>query len=680
LYDVAMDEGRSDMPKKQWEVGAKDRFLRFLREQHGQPYVVTGEDVVTNSLTRRDFDYELTPNTPDLSVIALEIFRLVGDEQDLGHHRAWNDIVFRLTTELRARGIAGYLIRTPHFNIPKSKRKEFASETADRLAAAIASRPDQETFSVDGYVLYKLPGDAQVRFSYIGGVRQINPFGSVSDSLDELLPTKNEQLNTQGRLRTLLILNAGIFPQAKYDVRQYFSTKNLEEFPNIDRVFFEIAPGSISLVFDRRVFDCYRDERLTDDEDLAALFFPLVEHRLSFRDTKAFGIVRKIRERYGTLDRLSADGKDALISSGEMFVEEMEWPSVLWIIEQLKNDSHPPFPNPMHDQVAKGEDYRIITSVRGRLCWLIQKIVVHNLIEHYPSMLDILEGYAFGPDFYIRSQACVPLSEMAVRRRQKLPDGIRFMPEKIAERVKAIALRMLQNAGTNPALLDDVSNVLRWIGDLTEKEATEVIQRLSAVGELDGIHNRCGLLLYFALFRENQFPDLPPFDPARFKERLHEELRNGEPRFRTSLIWQMAGGAEEKTYPFEAMRPYLTSFVSGEYEDGAFLHLRRICGIHLKDHPEDLCPIILGALRKLADYIAAEPRSRGWNMYDLEDFFDVLLACGREDCVLDGVILMLSYKARIPGISGKELAAVLGRYQSARAEQLRERHRDALDA
>jgi len=152
------------------------------------------------------------------------------------------------------------------FNVPKSRRNQFASETAELLAAAIAKHPDEEQFAVDGYTVYKLQGDGEVRFSYIGGARAINPFGSVSDALENLLPTKNEQLNTQGRLRALLVLNAGIFPHEEHDICQYFSTRDLGEFPNIDKVFFEIAPGNIALVFDRQVFNNYREERLPDDE------------------------------------------------------------------------------------------------------------------------------------------------------------------------------------------------------------------------------------------------------------------------------------------------------------------------------------------------------------------------------------------------------------------------------
>jgi hypothetical protein len=168
------------MSKGRWEADAKERFLAFLLERRRHEYAATGEDVITNPLTHKNFDYELTPSDNSLPVIALEIFRLVGDEQDLAHHSAWNDVVLRLGTELRERGITGYLIRTPHFNVPKSKRGVFASETADWLAAEIASRPEQDEFSVDDYVFYKDSRYTQVQFSYIGGARQIDPFGSVT--------------------------------------------------------------------------------------------------------------------------------------------------------------------------------------------------------------------------------------------------------------------------------------------------------------------------------------------------------------------------------------------------------------------------------------------------------------------------------------------------------------------
>lgn len=40
-------------------------------------------------------------------------------------------------------------------------------------------------------------------FAHLGGIRQPHPFESASDALEESLPTKNEQLNVQGRERSL---------------------------------------------------------------------------------------------------------------------------------------------------------------------------------------------------------------------------------------------------------------------------------------------------------------------------------------------------------------------------------------------------------------------------------------------------------------------------------------------
>ena len=58
----------------------------------------------------------------------------------------------------------------------------------------------------------KTGNDEHVVFAHIGGIRQLHPFEGASEALAELLPTTNEQLNMQGRERSLLIINTGISP------------------------------------------------------------------------------------------------------------------------------------------------------------------------------------------------------------------------------------------------------------------------------------------------------------------------------------------------------------------------------------------------------------------------------------------------------------------------------------
>lgn len=656
------------MAKQAWEVSAKDSFLRFLRERHGQNYAVTQEDVVVDPLTGRNYDYDLTPAIGELPVVALEIFRLVEDELDLGRHSTWVDITTRLRDALKARGVAGYYIRTPHFFIPKWKRNQYVAEAAERLATAIAASPDQEQLTIGEFTLYKQSGEARIAFSYIGGVRAINPFGSVSEALDALIPRKNDQLNVQGRLRTLLIVNAGFF-QEEYDLRYYFSTKDIEQFPNVDRVFFEVAPGNIVLIFDRRAFDCYRTGVLPDEEELTGQLLSLIQCRLSTDQKWAFEIVKKVQSKYGDVNRLSVAGKDALISCGDKFAEEAEWDSVLWIIEQLKNDENPPYPNTMHERIARGESYNVITSVRGRLCWLMQKVVIQNLIDHYSYILNILKHYVTGPDFYIRSQACVPLSEMARRRLSLLPDNKPFMPEELKNGVRDTALRILRDAGDNSALLAAASFVLQWLKDLTDGEAEEVIHRLSASDKRDAVHNRCALLLYFAFFRDHHFRNGPPFNCERFRERLHSELHDDNPIFRAALMWQIAGLVESGVLDYDTTHSCLKSCVSGSYDNDSFLHLRRICEVHVKTHPEDVCPVILEAMEKIAQYIIEAPGPRAWNAYELDEYFDLLSEHCNEECVLDGVNLLLGYGLR--SFFATKLTTVLSRYESPRASELR---------
>ena len=187
------------MAKAQWEPDAKDRLIIFLWDEYDYSHVTTGEDVFRAPETGKNYDYELSPEEANLPTVALEIFRLFGELPDLSRQAEWSQITRLLTMELKARGISGYLIRTPSFApVKKFERKTFASKTADMLAAAIAANSDSQEFSEAGYVFRKLLGDSQVVFSNISGVQQLRSYDSAFQALEELLPTKNRQLHEGG--------------------------------------------------------------------------------------------------------------------------------------------------------------------------------------------------------------------------------------------------------------------------------------------------------------------------------------------------------------------------------------------------------------------------------------------------------------------------------------------------
>jgi hypothetical protein len=124
----AAEEGSPEMAKQKWEHDAKERLLQFLRDNVGEAWTVLREDVVVDASTNRNFDYELGLNERR---IALELFRLVADEDELARWRVWGEVVHALEAELARRSLRGYLLTTPsYFIVPRVKRDSFVRQLA----------------------------------------------------------------------------------------------------------------------------------------------------------------------------------------------------------------------------------------------------------------------------------------------------------------------------------------------------------------------------------------------------------------------------------------------------------------------------------------------------------------------------------------------------------------------
>jgi hypothetical protein len=246
------------------------------------------------------------------------------------------------------------------------------------------------------------------------------------------------------------------------------------------------------------------------------------------------------------------------------------------------------------------------------------------------------------------------------------------MSTETARRVKDITFRMLRDAGTNQALLEDVSNLLIRLRDFTVDEMTEVIHRLEGAGGRMGLHNRCGLLLFAALFREKLFRDLEPFESALFKEMLHQEIRDGDEDYRTSLLWQMAGsGGDSEPYDYEMIEPYLRSFLTGPFCGPGLLHFRRICRTHIGTYRERLCPLIVRALQVVRDYMNTNPQSDSWDVgMHLEELFEFLSENCGENVVLDAVESIMDRSRTDWVVSTAWLSNIVRRYSSDRSQAL----------
>jgi hypothetical protein len=191
--------------KDQWEEDAKDQFIAELKAQGLGDWTVSDSDVVVESETNRNFDYQLQCGT---EFIALEIFRLVENSEEIIRSKSWSTIANAIAAELRKRDVRGYTIRAPHvFDLSRPRIPDFVSKTADRLEAALKENPETDPIIVDGFEINRIEDFPDISLFTIGPGGAVNPTRMAHDFIARKLPTKNLQLNITNHKRIVLIVN-----------------------------------------------------------------------------------------------------------------------------------------------------------------------------------------------------------------------------------------------------------------------------------------------------------------------------------------------------------------------------------------------------------------------------------------------------------------------------------------
>ena len=548
------------MAKQLWEDEARDRFVEYLRIKEGITYETKAEDVpVTADVGGTNFDYLLDLASAGVAPIALEIFRLTPGEYQLKQDIAWSEVVKLLKAELERLGVTGYLVRTPRFFVSKPKRPAFVADLAQRLVREISANSSARQFEFDGYTVTRISDLTGVLFSSLGGASYYDPISMGRTCLDNNIEKKNRQLALAGSYRRVLFIvnfNPLVDPTSLLIACSRF---DFEKYSNIDEVYYESTPGHTHVVFDRSIYIRLETEKVSTADLENPFLLDLLSARLNDRDPHAFNIFRKLAEDTSSLDWLSSDGLHALIPIAEEFLEKEDLENALWIIRRLRSNND--------------------ANIRTLLCWPIQKMIVKNVPKHYPELLDILEQYGDDLDETVRAYVPIPLTEFATRRKLLNEDGSSFMSLELSERIRVLALKMLQTATV--AVADRLASVFCYIRDLSDREALEVVRVLSANVEKEGRSDAAGLMLYFAIYRSGQFLELGTFDPTLLQSLLIETLSNGRPTMRSSVVWTIWRGLKEDVKIGDVM-PYLSKVTDGEYDRSTFGHLYRIISESLR--------------------------------------------------------------------------------------------------
>lgn len=556
------------MPKEQWETDARDRFVASLDRQ-GDLYAPHDQDVVVDVRTGRNFDFELRSNDPTKRPIALEIFRLIDDKEDIAVNRAWSDIVSRLRSHLATGGIGGYLVSTPVFVVPKFKRAAFCQAEAEKIRKAILDHSGEDEFKSENYQFQRIEGLQEVLFSLSGRGGAYNPVSIAAQCLETLLPTKNEQLAVADHRRVVLILRSGGLVDTE-NILEACASIDFSSLDNIDEIVFESEPGRFDLVFDREVFDAVEAKKLPEGRP-ADRYLTWLTARLRQGDMGSFEIAQALCARFRPWDVLGEDARNGLISIGEACAKQEMFDSAMWVVRNLKDDPNPGLDHPYHKNVALGETQFFIATVRGRLCWLIHYVLAADVPDLYPELLSILEEYAEGKNLYVRSQVTVPLSVLLKRRAMK-KGGDWILDGETRDRTRALGFQMLQANSKFPAILRGLARVFQFVKDITAEEARQVLETLSVLADSDAAADVECLKFLYGFYRPKWDP---PFDGAAFAGMVLEEL-SGNSSLRRTAAWVLWRNLHDKGFQLKDVREAVQALGEGPYDERSFWSLYSI--------------------------------------------------------------------------------------------------------
>lgn len=239
------------------------------------------------------------------------------------------------------------------------------------------------------------------------------------------------------------------------------------------------------------------------------------------------------------------------------------------------DDDDPTYSEELGEAIKKGEESRIITTVKGVTSWLLQSIIVECINrnsdpQYYTRSLNIIEKLAGDKNLYVRQQATVPLEILAANIKalthRQTGESFKFLTED-RKRTEEIAFKMLNENMQWDRILEYLGSVFNRMRYLSEKEAMHALGTFFYKGtDLRPNYvteKMVALAIYYAEFRSTVYVD--GFNGSEFKKFLHELIDRSSEEFKSHTLWVIRKNYKKEE--FERIEPYLPLFLSGKYSD-----------------------------------------------------------------------------------------------------------------
>lgn len=580
------------------------RFKNYLRSALGSEVYIVDKPDMTGS---GRFDYLLGIEKNKIR-IAVELTQIFESEKDRIRSIQWGNAVGAIREQLREyldrheefpwQGV--WCVETPeNFGVTKALATGFAKENTPMIIEAI--REGRSSISVGSFALKiekvadRKIGD--VYFSTRPYADFIDTSGTIIERLEKKLPIANEQLDTNIKQKMLLLVSRYAFGGVSDVIEALFKIEEIWRWKNFDKIYLEDTPGHFVLVFDKELRKAWNGEKFNPiDESFLQTFQLWVRHLRKNNPERTLKIVKLVVGKdkpFAILPNTSA--REEVVGMGNYFIEKGKLDNARWIVEKFIAD-----PDPIRDgggfdfdkKIREGEYPHIITSVRGKLCWVIQKLALkrdtiteslkyaQRLLKYNPRTKMVGED-----NLYVIQQAIIPLIEIT-RRRIWLKRIDKKKGSELHSRLCDVLFALLRNKNLYdprtkkiyPAIAKYLLDAFSYYRELNEKQAKEVLDSFEHIDE------SALLFIYFAIYRKRHFGGgFNPQDPVNFEKLLEEKIKNGEKNLQRKIAWHFWRILDDDISQVENLEHYITVLSNSPYDRQVFGNLDYLIEVVIKN-------------------------------------------------------------------------------------------------
>jgi hypothetical protein len=562
------------------ETKAIDEFIAYLKVSRGATYTVTGREVVVDRARGTNYDFELAPEDGRFPKMAVDVFQLFDSEGAAEQQRKQGYYWAAMKSELVAADLGPCLVSVPHDVAPIAREaKQLAKDHVKVIKNAISMWDGESELLVGMFRVVQIAGLTGPALGTLPHAGWVNPKGSLPQ-FEKGLAKKNSQLAVDDHERVVVVVNRSMMVDPDDAVR-VVATMDTSTLTNIDKLFFGLRSRGFQLVYDREVRDSFATTSGPAPGEVAsALLNAWLQAKLSDKDDAAVRLIRRVTDLHGNMNWLDdRQTRTQFVYRVGDLVAEGDIDLGLWAIERLVADHDPPLENypddptgkwNSHQQVLNHQDNMGITTVRGSLAWVLQKLVVKSAGEHTDVLVAHAERLGRDPNAYVRMQAAVPLIELSIRRRCVGQNGEPLYTPEQRARIRSLVMDMLRENAGLPRVLDWLAHAVVPLRDLSEEEATWALALLLPNADGDGLADAVRLLALCAEYTETVGGR--PFNSTRFRTRLAELAATGPADARSTLAFQVRQQFENDLEGARRLLPYVCLLASGPHADASVLH------------------------------------------------------------------------------------------------------------